>query len=64
MPNVVSRAAPRERTRIYLGAIKTLAQVRRLQVPATAQLNVAERQVNIATQPASAPIPPPAELPE
>jgi hypothetical protein len=50
--------------RRYLAAIKTLAQVRRLQLPAVAQLNVAERQVNIATQPASAPIPPPAELPE
>jgi hypothetical protein len=50
--------------RRYLAAIKTLAQVRRLQLPAVGQLNVAQNQVNVAAPPASAPMPPPAELPE
>jgi hypothetical protein len=50
--------------RRYLAAIKTLAQVRRLQLPAVGQLNVAQNQVNLATQSAGAPAPSPAELPE
>jgi len=40
--------------RRYLGAIKALAQVRRLQLPTVTQLNVATNQVNIA-QSADAP---------
>jgi len=40
--------------RRYLGAIKALVQVRRLQLPTVAQLNVATNQVNIA-QPTEAP---------
>lgn len=37
-------------TRRYLAAVKTLAQVRRLQVPALlAQINIGEKQVNITT---------------
>lgn len=40
--------------RRYLGSIKALAQVRRLQLPTVAQLNVGTNQVNIA-QPAGAP---------
>ncbi len=34
----------------YLSAIKTLAQVRRLQLPMQVQVNIAEKQVNIAAQ--------------
>ena len=36
--------------RRYLAAIRTLAQVRKLLKPTVAQINVAERQVNVATQ--------------
>jgi len=32
----------------YLSAIRTLAQVRRLQIPTLVQLNVAQQQVNVA----------------
>jgi hypothetical protein len=55
--------------RRYLAAIKGLAQIRRLQLPAVAQLNVATNQVNVA-QPAGgsstgAPVDPvPAALPD
>ena len=48
--------------RRYLAAIKALAQIRRLQLPAVAQLNVATNQVNLS-QPAGAPSALPAERP-
>lgn len=42
--NKVDRAQNR-----YLAAIRTLAQIRRLQIPALVQLNVATQQVNVAS---------------
>jgi hypothetical protein len=35
--------------RRYVHAIRALAQVRRLQLPAVAQLNVASNQVNVSS---------------
>ena len=42
--------------RRYLAAIKALAQVRRLQLPQVAQLNVATNQVNLAQPAGSSPV--------